>query len=307
MLTVETAANTGGVQSPPAGYFGRGLRSVSIVDDMYYGWPSKLLQCADARLGWVQQNPSPGIQAYGSIGTVGTSVTADVTGTSVDGSTMRFGAVADPDDAGKVCWHIRVHPDDPLTASSKRGEFAHTSSRVRHWNERTVGLCVRLQDWTELTDQQLFWQWHTDDALSAAPSPWLAGYVLDGEMVVQMRYDTRETPVSQTIVELYRDAAWTPLSWERWVIRSRAGYNGTGFVQILRDGQLIVDYSGAVGSNEQGVGTETSYFKNGYYHWINAGNDWDTSVNTREVWHKGAYIADGRVSVSEMDDFLASI
>jgi hypothetical protein len=89
------------------------------------------------------------------------------------------------------------------------------------------------------------------------------------------------------------------------VIRSRAGYDGTGFVQIMRNGVLIVDYTGPVGSNEQGVGTETSYFKSGYYHWINAGNDWDTSVNTREVWHKGAYVCDGRVSLTEMDSFLA--
>ena len=126
-------------------------------------------------------------------------------------------------------------------------------------------------------------------------------------MVVQTRYDTRETPVSQTIVELYRDASWTPPAWERWAIRTVTGYNGGGIVQILRNGTLVVDYRGPVGSNEAGIGSETSYFKSGYYHWINAGNDWDMALETREVWHKGAYVADGSISIYDMDAFLSTL
>lgn len=293
--------------APESAWFDGAIQFAGNADGLAR-FDRNLMACADARIGYSAQRNPPNIQCYGTVNT-GLASGADVTGTSVDGSTSRLALVADPDDAAKWCWHWRVHPDDPDTASSKRGEFAFSglTPRPRHFNSRTVGICSRLQDWSALTDSQLFWQWHADDDLAAAPSPWLAAYVLDGEMVIQCRYDTRETPVSQTIVELYRDAAWTPLSWERWAIRTRTGYDGTGIVQIMRDGELIVDYSGPVGSNEQGVGTETSYFKSGYYHWINAGNDWDTSVNTREVWHKGAYVADGRVSLAEMDDFLAEL
>lgn len=267
----------------------------------------RLTGCADARLGYSMQRGDPTIQCYGSSSTR-LSAGADVNGTTVDGSAVRLARAADPDDAAKYCWHWRVHPDDPLTSSSKRGEFAFNQLISQKYNRNAfvVGMCIRLPDIKETTDDQLVWQLHGPDGANIG-NPYIALLCTAGQMRITLRYDENEVsdPGTMTVLTPWTDDDWVPEQWYRWAALILPDHRGRGRALVLRDGVTVLDYSGPFGYNDDAVGT--SYFKNGYYHWTNSGNDWDTSINTREVWHKGAYIADGRVSVNEMDDFLAGL
>lgn len=299
LVDIRTAA-------PESAWFDRAIQYAGNANGLAK-FDYRLTGCADARIGYSTQRGSPNIQCYGSVST-NLSAGADVTGTSVDGSTGRLARIADPDDAAKWCWHWRVHPDDPDTASSKRGEFAFSNAITQKYsrNAFVVGMCIRMPDIKSTTDDQLVWQLHGPDGANIG-NPYIALLCIAGQMRLTLRYDESEVsdPGTMTVLTPWTDDDWTPNQWYRWAALLTPDYLGNGRALVLRDGVTVLDYSGPFGYNDDAVGT--SYFKNGYYHWTNSGNDWDTSVNTREVWHKGAYVADGRVSLAEMDDFLAEL
>lgn len=305
LVDITAALTDSSIQYQAPTFFERRAFPQRVVGANYIAFDSRIKACADARIGYAAHPGVVTVQHYGSIASLASA--SDVTGISVDGSTSRFARVADPDDAGKWCWRFRVHPDDPDTASSKRGEFAFTgASGFAEKNARVFGCCIRMQDWTALADDQLVFQVHGPDA-GAIGNPWLSFLVTAGVFRISLRYDVNESPDpgTQTILDLYTQANWTPLQWYRFVVFVREDWRGNGAVRVLRDGVELVDYEGPVGYNNQAVGA--SYLKSGYYHWVDSGNDWDTAVNTREVWQKGAYITDESVSLTEMDSFLAEL
>ena len=294
-----------GVQYQPPSFFERRNYPQRVVAADYIAFDPRLKACADARVGYAVQPGTTTIQCYGSSAVLASG--ADVTGTLVDGSTSRFARVADPDNAAKWCWRFRVHPDDPDTSASKRCEFAYTgAASFEEMNGRILGVCIRMQDWRALDDDQLVFQVHGPTG-GAIGNPWLSFLVTAGVFRISLRYDLNESPApgTQTILDLYTQSEWAPLQWSRFSVYVLEDWRGEGVVRVMRDGVEIVDYVGPAGFNDQAVGA--SYLKNGYYHWVDSGNDWDTSVNTREVWQKGAYIAGEDVSLSEMDDFLSEL
>lgn len=305
LVDVAAALTDSSIQYQAPSFFERRAFPQRVVGANYIAFDSRVKACADARIGYALQPGTNAIQCYGSATALASA--ADVTGTLVDGSTSRFARVADPDDAAAWCWRFRVHPDDPDTAASKRCEFVYTAAGAfSEKNGRVFGCCIRMQDWTALDDDQLVFQVHGPDA-GAIGNPWLSFLVTAGVFRITLRYDTNESPDpgTQTILDLYTQANWTPLQWYRFSVFVREDWRGNGAVRVLRDGVELVNYEGPVGYNNQAIGA--SYLKNGYYHWVDSGNDWDTSVSTREVWQKGAYITSEDVSLTEMDDFLAEL
>lgn len=293
-------------EAPESAWFDRASQFISNATGLVK-FDYRLTGCADARIGYSTQRGAPNIQCYGSIST-NLSAGEDVTGTSVDGSTVRLTRVADPEDESKWCWHWRVHPDDPDTASSRRGEFSFAQAITRKYNRNAfvVGMCIRLPDIKNTTDDQLVWQLHGPDGANIG-NPYIVLLCTAGQLRIVLRYDTNEVSASgtQTVLTPWRDSDWVPNQWYRWAALLLPDYLGNGRAVIMRDGVTVLDYVGPLGYNDDSVGT--AYFKNGYYHWINSGNDWDRSVETRDVWHKGAYVASTLVSINEMDDFLAGL
>lgn len=306
LVDVTAALTDSSIQYQPPSFFDR--RSLAkVVGSNYIAVDRRVLACVDARAGYVSQvGTAVGLQAYGSVYNLGGG--SDVTGTLVDGSTTRFARVADPDDAGKWCWYSRVNSGDPDTSGTgaKRCEWSLTGNAVfEEKNARVMGVCIRMQDWRALTDDQLVWQVHGPDA-SSVTVPWLILWVDAGVFKISLWYDTNASPSLGTVqsIDLFSEAVWSPLTWYRFAIFVREDWSGNGRVQVLRNGVQIVNYSGPVGVNDQALGG--SYMKSGYYHWT-SGNAWDASVATREIWHKGPYIVSEAVPLAEMDAFLVTL
>lgn len=301
LVDFRTEAPSSDFWSAPASMF-------NVNADGWARYDRRLIGAADARIGYAPQRGEPKIQCYGSV-TTSLSAGGDVDGDVVDGSAVRLARIADPDDSGKWCWHWRINPNDPDTAASKRGEFAFSAAISQQYSGNVVvfGDVVRLPAALKtIDDDQLVWQWHGPDGANVG-NPYVALLCTAGVLRIVLRYDLEPVSDPGTAVVLipWTESHWTPDAWMRWVAVLRADYAGRGRALIMCNGRTVVDYTGPFGFNDDAVGT--AYMKNGYYHWVNSGNDWDTSVNTRDVWHKGAYLANELVSANEMDDFLATL
>lgn len=77
----------------------------------------------------------------------------------------------------------------------------------------------------------------------------------------------------------------------------------TALSQRWRNGSLVIDYIGALGYSDGSI----NYLKAGYYHWTNAGNNWDATLPERTLYYKGPWVIDpARSSPGEAIDFIAS-
>ena len=72
-----------------------------------------------------------------------------------------------------------------------------------------------------------------------------------------------------------------------------------GFMHVWIDGVLLMDYQGPIGEETPRY---DSYLKFGPYEW-NAAVQWDDTYPVREIYGKGAYLANGAVA-SDMHALL---
>lgn len=259
----------------------------------------------DVGLGPAQVRPVR-LSANGTSSQLSTANTTGISGASVDGSTVRISNIADPDDAAKRCWVTRVDSTDADTdgTGAKRCEISIQSPLVfRQGTRYVIGFCQRIADWTSTTDEQLTWQIPPDDSLGV--SPWFAHYVAGNARRIDVRFNRSETPSNgtSTITTIWSETDWAPLTWERWVLEITESQSN-GYVKAWRNGVVVGEYSGTTGY-VQPVGGG-SYWKQGVYHWTNAGNTWDASLSMRNVWTKGAFVSDS-VTPEDMDALLQTL
>jgi len=271
---------------------------ITHKEGTYYVYGPDMLWAAEAGIGARLGQPRQiGAQSIGNNSILLSA--GEVTGSSQDGSTLRIGVVADPDDAAKPCWLMRVHSNDADTAGTgaKRSEIAprlDSEARGMLMGQRyVIGLAQRLPTWAGTTDEQLTFQFKGDDSIGA--SPWLAHYVLGSNRRLRLLYSLNPDQSGLVSQDLFAGSV-SPNTWERWVIEVIESQTA-GLVRAWLNGQMVVDYAGPVGYQEpNGRG---AYWKQGVYHWT-VGNAWDDAIPVREVWQKGAYVSKV-MSVAAMD------
>lgn len=281
--------------------------AISNIAGTYYVFGTPLIWAADADIGVSRRQPR--VVSVQSNGTTSTTASGSITGALVGGSTMRVGVVSDPADGAKSCWFLRADSADADTAGAgnKRSELlpSSDSEAASLYMDRTyvIGLLQRVADWRSTTDDQATWQLH--DNTGAALSPWLTLMYSGETRSIIARYSLNASPsqANTVVVTLWSDVAWAPNTWDQWVIEAVESQTD-GAARVWLNGVAVADYSGPLGYQEPaGRG---SYWKQGVYHWTDAGNSWDASLSMRETWQKGAYIATG-VTPAEMMTALDSI
>ncbi len=287
-----------------AGLDPSGDSGISSVNGTYTVF-GDVLWSADHALGLgVAQQRSVRLSGNGTSTLLSQNTTIGITGSSVNGSTARVTVATDPEDAAKACWLCRVDSSDADTdgTGAKRCEVSMTGFTFLERETYVIGFVQRLADWTATTDEQLTWQTPAADALGV--SPWAAHYVQGDTRRVDVRFNLNETPSNgtSTITTVWSESDWAPNQWDRFVIVVRESLTA-GRLDVWKNGVLVGAYAGPVGYVQS---TPGSYWKQGVYHWTNAGNTWDASVPMRDTWTKGAFISTG-VTPEDMDEFLKTL
>lgn len=226
-----------------------------------------------------------------------------------DGSTLRFGRVADPQDVNRMSLRFALRSSDPLTAGSYRCETAFSPGptglpiRSVFWH----AFAVFIPDWRNTTDEQQLAQWHAGD--TSGLQPIYALLVRDGQMRLVLRYSTADSPTSSTVRTqvLWSSTSWQPKQWFTFVTKAKVSANSADdpFIQTWVNGSQVVNYRGPVGYRQP---TAQPYVKHGVYHWINL-NAWDSRQPTRAVhFRRAALVSDtsGRYLPSDLGRFINS-
>jgi hypothetical protein len=263
------------------------FRWVHFVDNVFVASDAVLAQ-ADPVVGLVEQIGNLQIQTNGVVSTM----SSPSVGT-------RVSVVADPENAAKKCWLLKCASTDADTAGTgaKRTEFSSYPNAAQGIQDGEAFLaCFATrtgESWASLSDDQLISQIH-----AGSGSPIFAVYV----SASGLRVSIRRGAVGSAEIPLYTDAAFAHNQWLQWVVHGRTGVDG--FLRIWRNGALIVDYAGAFGYSDGSI----NYLKAGYYHWTNAGNDWDAALPERTLFYKGPWIVDSRaVTPAEAISFIDSV
>ena len=225
-------------------------------------------------------------------------------GTFTDLSTYSANAnlsiAADPDDATKLCWLLRVASTDADTAGagSKRTEFAaypSGDSAIHNETPFLFGIATRLaESWAGTKDQQVICQVHP----SVGVSPAFSLIVRGDTIVVDCRYGIT---TSQIVLEPYTSPIGA--TWDKWVVSGMFHATG-GYLVVYRNGTKVVDYKGPFGYSDN---TLAGYIKCGIYHW-SYNNDWDSMLLNRGIYIKGFWLVDVKtVSQADLLDFLSSV
>lgn len=266
-----------------------------------YAPGSRLLVMQDPVHGFQFQPGNHRIQSYGTGTTRPTQSPTGVTGTSVNGSTVRVARVADPDDAGKWAFWMRADVADPLTFNGRRSEFSYDDPDARFFvGQRVViGAMLRFPDWTGVPtgDKLLVLQLHGKTDIQ----PWLSINWDGSRCYLRHTYDNAALPTNETgdanVSET--DITWAPNTWMRIALEVKIAPGGGGAVRAMVNGSVIRDYTGPIGFNEY------NYFKTGVYKWSSS-NTWTTTgtLGTREVYLKGPYMFRSETETAEQMDAL---
>lgn len=282
MIEITAMSAVAGGQILPANAFLGADVAVSIVDTTATAAIFPLMQMADAAVGYARQPGRVTIQTLGSVSNT-LFASGDVSGDVVDGSALRIGRVADPDDAAKWCWRMRCAETDADTSGSnaKRAEFSFPAG-IGYGEFRTIGFKYRIADYAGHTDEFIIAQIHAG-ASSSLVNPWLA-FIIDGnETKVLARFDNLAV---STVLFAHRIAQWNAVVIE-------AKYHASaGSLMIWFNGNLTVSYSGPLGEE---TARYDSYLKSGIYAW-DANTQWDDTYPVREIYAKGPYLANGAVA-----------
>jgi hypothetical protein len=226
----------------------------------------------------------------------------------VNGSTARFVQVADPDNAAKQCWWLRLSSADADTAGTgaKRTEFATSATNYpgRKGQRILYGMNVRLPSWSTTTDMQAIQQIHGSQDIASGP-PWFAHYIQGSTETIVLRYSAATVPTvgNTTLITVWTNTV-PANTWRRIVVDTAHAYDGGGYCKVWVNDVLVVDYVGALGYVEP---LFPSYPKAGIYHWTDSGNLWDATMPVREAHFKGPYFCNASVPSADLRQLLSVI
>lgn len=291
MLRVVAMSAVAGGQVLPIETYSQDNVAISIVGATATLIDAPLVQTADATLGYARQAGKVNIQTLGSSSAV-LDGSGDVVGSVINGSAVRLARVADPDDSGLWCWWMRCAKTDADTsgANSKRMEFRYPDG-ILYDDVVTFGFKYRIGDYVGHTDKFLLSQIHAG-ATGSISNPWWALEIVNNQSKIVVRYNDADV---STVTFSHAINTWVTAV----VVTKNHAING--YTQVWIDGVLLMNYQGPIGEETPRY---DSYLKFGPYEW-DAAVQWDDTYPVREIYGKGAYLANGDRR-SEMIDLLAS-
>lgn len=228
---------------------------------------------------------------------------------------MRFGKVADPDDAAKFAYIMRRKQGDEGTLKRTELSFSPTFTPIPLAANCWIGFATRIPStWRAMTgtDEVMLWQVHEtpDGGDDTQPAP--IGMVVKGDR--QMMW-VRSNPNAATFVggttytEVFSEAAWPGDQWQFWAFKLKSHWDNAQsprFEAWRRVGSgatvKVIDYSGPNSYNN----TVRDYVKSGLYYYA---EQWTGSLTDKVLYHKGLYQwLDGQGVDEELIlDYLQSI
>ncbi len=273
----------------------KALGAVTISSGGVYA-PDKKLIIAELRPSQpLSEQGWQGLNCYGDYPPLNTLPPPGLQGKAVpDGSTTRFGPVADPLNSSRKVFLTRVQKDDPLTASGKRCELIappSSATALPMKQDFWYAFSMLVMDDASKTDQeknadvqsqdQILTQWHVQGY-----NPCFDMAMKDGKLRMEARYNATKDggPSSASIVTLWRDTAPVGKVWRTFVVQAKLSpfASDKPYIRVWRDGVRIADRSGPLCYNTTGY----HYAKVGYYSWTNM-NPWVGS-DDRRVYVGGA-------------------
>jgi hypothetical protein len=193
--------------------------------------------------------------------------------------------VPQPVRAGGASARFELERGDPVINHNTRAELA--SPVEPHDAELWYAVSIFLpSDWARDRSPEIVAQWHQYYTIDGEPP--LAIATRDGQWEIQT---AREEHSSTARVGAYRTGGWTD-----WLVHARFTADGTGLLQIWRDGRPVPGFADVRGPNtyRSPLGV---YLKVGLYKW-----DWSqhhpTDTTRRVMYLDELRIADTRAGVA---------
>ncbi len=291
--------------------------------------PNSSLQAPrDARLGGIIANGET-FHRNANVGSQGTTITAaGVHGpVMIDGETLRFGPVLDPEGSGRPVIQYATQwltndgyqspGNDKLFAGGTRVQIDQTFNRISLRDTTWQVFSVRMEDWIFAQDNKLHNQYHAPYNLGVALSPYLAWYIHDGVLEINVLHSQNTTPsnATSTSINIYTETLTNSdvHQWQDWIVHMKQSPypNENPFVHIWRRKQggtweSIVQYNGPVGWDFSGYNVpganDDNYLAHSYYQWHSPYNVADTTYKLRRLWWKWSMLLKDNSNKYTVDD-----
>lgn len=199
---------------------------------------------------------------------------------------MRFGKVADPENAARKVLMFRPNANDGVISGGPRCEITYSPSfagKLPVNQDLWFAFGVRLQDWVSTTDEQILMQWHWSNG-SIALGPFLALALKGGKLTIDSKSNNNYPPSAATTTSRVHWSNGAPPvnAWSYFVVKARISPRSSDgpYLKVWRDGTQIVNYQGPLGYNYPEV---APYLKFGHYQWLAAYNTWSSAAATKTV------------------------
>lgn len=164
---------------------------------------------------------------------------------------------------GSGALRVELRSTDPLRALGRRAEINTPSTGAVNNDVEWYALSTYIPTgYINDTRSELFVQWADT---SSGFNPVLAIWIRAGKYYLNQKYNSGSGNI-EVQTELSNSAV-TPGVWDDWVIRYKRAINGTGVVQLWRNGTQVINITGANSNNIGGSMPPSVYFNAGWYKW----------------------------------------
>lgn len=253
-----------------------------------------LTGCIDPR--WPFADCDGSIETQGPVGAISQSVavTSEAGVNGPDG-VVRFGKVADPDDATKTAYIMRREETDETVLQRTELSFSPTFTPAPLGSFCWIGFAVRIPStWRAMTgtDEVMLWQIHDtpDGGDDTQPAP-IGLFVRGNKLYIAVRSNPNAVTVVEdtTYAEVFSEAYWPGDQWMFFAVKLKSHWLSaqSPSLEIWRSvnggaNTKIVDYQGPNSYNN----TVRDYAKSGLYYYA---DQWTGGIVDKVIYHKGLY------------------
>lgn len=270
--------------------------------------------CIDPR--WPFANCDGSIETQGPSGSLSQSISAtSESGINGPDSQMRFGKVADPDNASKSALYMHRTQGDEATLQRTELSFSPTFTPVPLASSVWIACSMRIPAaWKAAgaSDETMVFQVHEtpDGGDDTQPAP-IGMLVRGSQQMAWVRSNPNAVTLQAdtTLQWVWEEADYPADQWQHWIFKLRSHWlaaNGPRLEawRAVGNGGLVklIDYSGPNAYNN----TNRDYAKHGLYYYD---DEWSGGLTSRTMHSKGLYQwMDGQgINESLILDHLRSI
>lgn len=245
---------------------------------------------------WPFANCDGSVETQGpTVGVAQSVASTSESGIAGPDAVVRFGKVADPDDAAKFAYILRRKQGDEGTLKRTELSFSPTFTPVPLGSACWIGFAFRIPSaWSAMTgtDEVMLWQVHEtpDGGDDTQPAP--IGLVVKGDelmMWVRSNPNAVTYAADTTYTEVFNEAAWPGDQWQFWAVKLNSHWDeaeSPTFEAWRRVGTgatvKVIDYAGPNAYNN----TVRDYVKSGLYYYA---EQWTGGLTDKAMYHKGLY------------------